>query len=73
MPDELDYVQDMIDRELTAQLHAHKSGTREVIAETGYCLNEECEEETTGKWCDAACRDMWQDQQNRRSRQRLTK
>lgn len=38
---------------------------------TGFCLNEDCEEELEGdkRWCDASCRDQWERARKQRAQQ----
>jgi hypothetical protein len=71
MPDELDLVQDVLDREMQNRLDEHKNRGEPEIVKTGFCLSSGCGEPTEHKWCGPECRDDWQhdrDMQERRRR-----
>lgn len=61
MSDDADRAQEMMDREDIARRKYGKH-TQLEIDPTGYCLN--CEEplhKVGLRWCDAACRDDWEE------------
>lgn len=65
MADDLDRAQDHIEREEEMRRKYQPANTQEVEG-TGYCLY--CGEEVgvRARWCDALCRDGWEEDKRRR-------
>lgn len=65
--DDLDRAQDHMERE-EAMRRKYQEQRKPEVEATGYCLHCGVEVGVVARWCDAICRDGWEDDQKRKRR-----